>query len=380
MNDSHMMSSLPHLSYAGASSLTDFNSGVATDRRTSLPNMMGASSVYAINEAYAEAHAEAQRSYSMIGPQSFTGIYDYHVSHMPFEGDFAYALQRPGIVPGMDLSSSATTMYPQASGLPAYSPRQVLTGHQRSRSFTHSSGGGNSMPRRQRNSYGPKGVPTSPGNHGQSQYMHNSFMGPTSINEDSTDYHLGGSVDTSSYPTRGSDVSSATSLLAQQLEDRSSGQAGPLADSYQDMMYASDSNFHHSSLPPGYVPGPGAPGPGAMYAQTTGQPMSTDSGGYYYTTYMSPDGVVMSAPVNMDMHNAASMQQAALMQSYGSYGSYGSYPDQPMQISYGPPPSLAPQGYPSYITQHSSGDIDQNGGVRRSQRPPPHYHHQGMSM
>jgi len=41
----------------------------------------------------------------MMGPQSFTNGSGYERSRAPTEGDFAYALQRPGVVPGADAAS-----------------------------------------------------------------------------------------------------------------------------------------------------------------------------------------------------------------------------------------------------------------------------------
>jgi hypothetical protein len=336
-----MMNSVAYMGYAASSSLSENQYGVVVDQRLVMPAMYSSS-----------MHMPYQDVSVMQGAQSFSGIHGENVHQMPVEADFGYALQRPGVVPGMDVSSSGG-MPPQAAGM-AYSPHYRPDGaHQRSRSFTHS-GGGYSQRQTRRTSapYVPSDFMSSPGNCGQIQFMR--LASPTSIKEDSTDFVLGGS----------SAPPATSSLLTQQLEDRSPGQHMQ-AHSYQERWASSNSN-----LPPAYV---GAPPGGVMYAQNNGQPLGVDpSGGYYYTAYMTANGVAMSA----DPVNFAEMPPAHI-QGY----SYGAYPEQQMPVWYGPPDSLPQAGYPpANLYQPTSENTEQNGSMQRPHCPPPHYYSQGTSM
>lgn len=359
VNDGRMMNSLPHsLLHAGSASFSEYNTDMAVDQRVALSSMM-------LSGGY---------NNGMQGPQSFSAIHGESAHQLPVEGDFAYALQRPGVFPAMDLSLSGSSNMPppQVIGA-AFSPRQMPSNHQRSRSFTHSGGGGGSYPQGRRLSHNET-MPSS-GNQGLSQFMINQGLNSaTSIKEDSTDFVLGsggGSLE-ASYPTRSSAGSSVTSsLLAQQLEGRS---AGANADSYQERMHASDCHIVSSSQPPAYlgaVPvaatGP-AYAPAMPYAPNNGLPVSADSAGYYYTTYVTPNGAVMSAPVNLDMQSAAAAMQ---VHAYGS--PYGHYSDQQMPAAYVYPPAN--------LSQPQFEEMKQNTPNQRPHAPPPpRYNHPDMSM
>jgi len=361
VNDGRMMNSLPQSMYAGSASFSEYNTGVAVDQRIALSSMM-------LSGGY-NSYGDGPMGHPMQGPQSFPAIHGENMHQLPVEADFGYALQRPGVVPAMDLSFSGASNMSHAPMMgAAYSPRQMPSEHQRSRSFTHSSGGGGSYSHGRRPSHGRIDMAMH-GNQGLSQYMINQGMtSATSIKEDANDFVLGsgsGSMETRS--------SGTNSLLAQQLEGRS---AGARAESYQERMHA-------PSQPPAYL-GPvtaSAPDPaygsGMPYAANMGMPASADSASYYYTTYVTPNGAIMSAPVNMDMQSAAAMQQ---MHSYGS--PYGSYADQQIAAAYGPPNSLHSQMYPpANLSQPSFEESKQQNGQRQRQHPPPpRYDNRGMSM
>ena len=383
VNDGRIMNNLPHPLYAGPASLSDYNA-VAVDQRLALSSMM-------LNGSYV---ADGSMGHVLQGPQSFSAIHGEGMHQFPGEVDFGYALQRPGVFPGMDLSGASNIPPPPVVG-GAYSPHQIQMppNHQRSRSFTHMSSGSGPLPHRRfsdrMGSYGHREMPVSPGNEGQTQYMLSQAMNSaTSIKEDSTDFVLGGSMESSSFPTRSSAGSSTASLLSQQMRS-----VGENRDSYHERMEDSNRHVAISSQPPAYlgaVPAaahlsaafaPGVPGsapgtvyaPGMPYVPNGLMPASADSAGYYYKTYITPNGAVMSAPVNMDMQSAAAAMQ---MHSYGS--SYGSYSDQ-----YGPPNSLHHQLHPpANLSQPSFEEAERSGSIYRPHvPPPPHYNYQGgMSM
>jgi hypothetical protein len=296
----------------------------------------------------------------MQGPRSYSGTYGEGLHQLPVEADFSYALQRPGVVPGMDFSSSGA-MLPQVAGL-AFSPHHMPAAHRRSSSFSHSGGVLSQPRRRMRGAYAPNDLLSSPGNYGQRPFTHNNFMtSPTSIKEDSTDYVLGGLpggdvVSGASVPRGGGTSSASSSLLTQQLEGRLAGQYTQQASSYQERR-VSDSNL---VIPPAY---PGAHPGATMYPQNIGQPAIVDSsGGYYYTPYMTANGIMM-APVPTQLQ---------------AYGSYGSYPDQQMPVWYGQPHSL-PQAYLSAsLNQQSFEDTEQSGSGQRPHCPPPHSYNGDM--
>lgn len=360
VNDVRMMGSLPQSLYAaGPASFSEYNTGAAVDQRVALSSMMLSGGYNSYGDGFPQ------------GPQSFSAIQGDNMHHMPVEADFGYALQRPGIVPSMDLSGASNVPPPRINPA-AYSHCQIPPEHQRSRSFNHSIGAGGSLPQGRRASHGSQEMS---GRQGLSQYMIEQGMcSATSIKEDATDYVLGGSMESalsSSFPTRSSAGSSATSsLLAQQLEGRSAG----------GMSNSSRGQYVSSSQPPAYLgavsnaaaPGPASYAPAMPYVPHNGMPASADSAGYYYTTYITQNGAVMSAPVNMDMQSAAAAMQ---MHSYGS--SYGSYADQQMPAVYGPPSSLHHQ---ANLSQPSIEESKRNGSMPPPRANPHHYNHQGMSM
>ena len=297
----------------------------------------------------------------MQGARSYSGIYGEGVHQLPLEADFSYALQRPGVVPGMEFSSSGA-MLPQSAGL-AFSPHHMPAAHRRSSSFTHSGGGFSQSRRRMRAPYASNDLLSSPGQYRHGQFMHNNFMtAPTSIKEDSTDFVLGGLppgyADSGTNVPRSSGTSSATSsLLTQQLEGRIASQHAQQASSYQERR-VSDSNL---VIPPSYT---GAHLGAAMYPQRNWQPAIVDtSGGCYYGTYMAANGV-MAAPVPDQLQ---------------AYGSYGSYPDQQMPVWYGQP-NLLPQPYPSAALYQPSVDMEHSKSLARPHCPPPHYYNGDMNM
>jgi hypothetical protein len=373
--DGRTMNNAPNSMYAGSASFSEYNTGVAVDQRLALSSMMLSGGGY-------NSYADGTMGQAMHGPQSFSSAHGDNVYQVPLDADFGYALQRPGVFPGMDLSMSGSSNIPPPQMMRApYSPRQMPPEqHQRSRSFTHSnSGGSGAHSHNRRRSHGHNEV-LPPGNQGLSQYMINQGMNSaTSIKEDASDFVLGSgnnSMETKS--------SATSSLLAQQLEGRS---AEARADSYQERMYASDSNIGMTSQPPAHLGAglsvmPQQQGPPAMvatgmpYSQNVGMPASADAAGYYYTTYVTPSGAVMSAPVNMDMQSFAAMQ---MQHSYGS--PYGNYADQQLPAGYGPPTSLHPQQQvypPSNLSQPSFEEqIPPN---QRQRATHPRYDYQGMSM
>ena len=58
---------------------------------------------------YGEYSYSMQHYPTVTGPQSFSGVYyDRTSQHLPAEGDLGYALQRPGVVPGMGREQTGT--------------------------------------------------------------------------------------------------------------------------------------------------------------------------------------------------------------------------------------------------------------------------------
>jgi serine/threonine protein kinase len=360
VNDVRMIGSLPQTLYASSASFTEYNTVAAVEQRVALSSMM-------LSGGY---NSYGESSGLMMQGQSYSAVHGNNMHNSQHEADFGYALQRPGVVPSMDLSfSGASNLPPPQFNQVGYesSNRQMPPEHQRSRSFTHSGGVAGLLSHGRRASHGSHELSE---RQGLSQYMIQQGMcSATSIKEDANDYVLGGSMESgqsSLLPARSSIGSSATSsLLAQQLE-------GLSADSSSGGHYmSSQPPTHLGAVPvaaPPQVPATGlAPssyGPGMPYLSQSEMPASVDSAGYYYTTYITPNGAVMSAPVNMDIQSAAAAMQ---MHSYGS--SYGSYADhQQFPSFYAPPSSLHPQmTYPlSGLQQPPFEESRQNGP------PPPH--------
>lgn len=216
-------------------------------------------------QAQAQLHA-------MANAQSYGGM-SYDGNGIPVDADFGYALQRPGVVPGIDMSGSYSSMNQQLAAM-AYSPHHLQPPQQGislrpgsyGRSGSYGGISGNNLGRNgsssRRRRYNPQGMPESPHglHHGSHQnYLHNP---PTSIREDASDFHLGISI-----RSGGSSVASGSSLLSQQLEAQQSLAHHQQESNLREVMYASESRFqaelalsrqhHTSSFPMNYVPNQG---------------------------------------------------------------------------------------------------------------------------
>lgn len=238
--------------------------------------------------SYGDVSVPYQSSRVTNGPQSYSGMSNDGMNVQQYEAEFGYALRRPGVVPSThDLAGSyASLNHPSVSSV-GCSPHHH---HHQSHGVVLASaaqlhGGYNgrnaTVPlmtsrRGTRNSYnmGHLGMaPTS-----QSYNLHHA---PTSIQEDSSDYQLGGGDAVS--------VSSGASLLALQLEAQTA-----IA---HDTMHSSETNalgnMNHVSLhqhghPPYMSQVP-------MYAGVPAQ-------GGYYPSYMTTNGAPMMAQHQQHHH------------------------------------------------------------------------------
>lgn len=227
------------------------------------------------------------------------------------------------------------------------------------------------MNRRRASGYAPSDFP---GTRGQSQFYADNFMtSPTSIQEDSTNFVLGQSADSSTDPAKSVEGPSVTSsLLAQQLEGRASCYSFE-AGSFKQPTQAPTETLGNGAMPSRHIGVGFATHPHANAA-------SANSGCYYYTTYVTSNGVPMSALMNMDMRHAAPV--AAQMHEYGPYGTV---PEQQLPMMYGPPSSLHQAGYAYNGTSQPTQDgTSQGGSIQWHQYPPPElrsqFYHHGMSM
>jgi hypothetical protein len=201
-------------------------------------------------------HAADVENYSVVsGAQSMsTFAYDGRL-RPPVDADLAYALQRPGVVPGMggcDGSSVGSLSHASSGqhfGGMGYSPSSHLPPYQpRSNSF--------SRPDQVMYMDQGGGVPRS---HGQSSYMYNSYgQGPTSNQGDATSYNYCGQPPLHQIE--------APSLLARQLEGASQGGMAIPGLEQQSGMYG---DYQHNNSRRGY---------------STGQPYGVEQAG----TYMNP--------------------------------------------------------------------------------------------
>lgn len=383
---------VPPAYFASASSLSDlYHPGMVMNAGMipmASPSMHGG-----VNGGIGDFNYGQQQMPYPSRAQSYSGLGHDGFHHLPMEAELGYALQRPGVVPGMggDLSTTPV-MLPQHAAMSAngFSPHQLhsismnsIPGPQmRSNSFTNPpSSVSRSAARRRRHTFNAmNGTVTSTP---QSPYMLGGYMAsPTSIREDGTDYYLGQDSAATSQNAPGTAAAGGTaSLLSQQLAEHSD--TGPPA--HDPPTHVSEPGAQHrvegpSSLPPGgYGPSP------AMYASSC--PAAASQMNVYY--YVAADGTpVMMPPQPSEVPAATQM-----MPVYGSHGSFqdptGMVP-MPYGINSTPVYALPPGAQvPSHLAQpsveemglqqqHHNGMPYWSGVVPPQPRRPPSYH--GMSM
>lgn len=343
-----IVGSYPNAPYVMASSLTDSYHPGMMGPQNGAPAMLMASPAMLGTAGYGNAvYLGQQVIQGVSGPQSFTGVTGYEsLSQIPMEADFGYALQRPGVVPGMggDLSSSMTMSSSTMGQSPmmAYSPQQwaVATGRAGSLTMSHSVGPLPGLGGRRRHTYSAQPQQGTAGGLAPA-----SFLQPTSIREVGTDYQLGPpetSVLSSSLQT--SSQGSTTSLLAQQLEAQSHSSSVQMQDTTGAMMQVPGTQT--GNHPPQYVGGPDS------YSASTNP-------GYYYSNYMTPGGVGMM--MNSYLHTGSYPENAPQQMTYNIVG--------PPSTSFQQPQQYPPSSYQQYLDRTRA---------QPPARPPPRY--QGMSM
>ena len=297
--------------------------------------------------------------HAMTSVQSFGGM-SYDGNGLPVDADFGYALQRPGVVPGADMSGSYSSMNQQLAAM-AYSPHHLQPPLQNTfsrpgsygRSGSYGGIGGNNLGRNglstRRRRYNPQGISESPhGLHHDSQqnYRHNP---PTSIREDASDYHLGIGI-----RSGGSSVASGSSLLSQQLEAQQGLAHQQQESNLREVMYASESRFqaelaqprqnHTSSFPMNYVSNQGS-----MYQQPQ-----------HSTTYYV-GGDAYATGINTPLMSQSMQQQAAIdMRSMASPSLFHNGYDR--HVMYGAPSQMhgRPEygGAPSYLAPPTLEELE----------------------
>jgi len=389
--------------YMASSSLTDYHQQAAAAAAHHPSLMMASPHMHGVS--YGDVAAAGQHGSMMMAPQSYQGSVGSYsgLQQAPLDADFGYALQRPGVVPGVGSLSSSYTMNQapppaggtstttSASGGPmAFSPHHHLQSHGRASSY--SSGTARSSRYRRQQFSHPQ---------------HGSFRGTAtaSIQEDAAD-------------SKSSSVTSGTSLLAQQLEDAQSvatqGSRAQMMDGslqlqqqqlqqQQQQMYYMQRIHGHQHLDGQHQPTMAGHMDTSMHLQQHSMPhnyMPTQqmtSYGYYTTTYVTANGTPLQAQSAVDM-------RAPPVPAAG-YSSYGSYND-PMSATYvspanlhqpqqaalhqqqqqqlGLPPSMQHHQYsmsaaPGYMAQPSMEGLERSHAAGHMQGGP-NSQYRGMSM
>lgn len=315
--------------YMTASSLGDYSP------QHSMPNM-AMMSMHGMSYGETANHQAQLQMHMLASARSYGGGMSYDGLAVPVDADFAYALQRPGVVPGAELSGSYSSVNQQlAAYTPHHNPQQQqgigLRPGSYGRPGSYLGISGNSLGRNSsgRSRYNPQGMPESP--HSlhrgiQPNYLHNA---PTSIREDGSDYQLGQSL-----RSGGSSVASGSSLLSQQLEAQHQHQQQlhqqQQESNMRDAIYASQSRLqvdvgrqHHAQQVSSIHKMYGGAQQGTMYP-----PQNVYYGGAY----------VSGAPLQHVMAPASLSHISYSTPGYENHTTYGA----PSQIQGGPIYSGAP--------------------------------------